>query len=415
MKLHMVKREVIFILLMAFMFMPVMKVSAADTVTVELPLNGSEVEQEFGHSGNWTFTAPDDGTITVTLKSYQGSMDGSIAKKAGASTYSLWLGSFGTIEAGTSCASVTASVHVNKGGEYCIKLYHYGDTTAKAAVSAAFVADQKVTAIQLDKSQLVVALDDNADLTATVYPADAVNQTLEWTSSDSQIVSVRKDGSIWARKIGQATITAKSTDGGNVTASCIVTVVPAKIDDVEQDKENTTRSRVSIYWGQVEGADGYRIYKYNSSKKKYVLYKDTKDNDVDILRMSAEKSCKVKVAAYVKFGNEKYEGELSKTVTAWTAPKKVSATKITSIKRYSGNALFNYIKVTWKKVKGATGYKIYAKYSGSYKLLGTTKKTSVNLYTGRGYSYQIKVVAYRNKHGMTTMAKASPVKTYKSN
>ena len=124
MKVFMEKRKMMLILLMAFVFLPVMKASAASTVTVELPLNGLVVEQEFESSGYWIFTAPEDGTITVTLKSYQGSLDGSIARKAGASTYSLWLCSLGTIEAGTARESVTGTIHIIKGKEYCIKLYH---------------------------------------------------------------------------------------------------------------------------------------------------------------------------------------------------------------------------------------------------------------------------------------------------
>lgn len=414
MKVFMEKRKMMLILLMAFVFLPVMKASAASTVTVELPLNGQVVEQEFETSGYWIFTAPEDGTITVTLKSYQGSLDGSIARKAGASTYSLWLCSLGTIEAGTARESVTGTIHIIKGKEYCIKLYHYGDTTARASVSATFVADQKVTEIRLNKNQLVMGLDDDAKLVATVYPENAVDKDLEWQSSDSSIVYVRSGGSISAEGIGQATVTVKSKDGGNVTAKCVVTVIPNKLENVEQDIENTTRSRAAIYWPEVKGASGYRVYKYNSSKKKYVLYKDTKDNDIDITRMSAEKSCKVKVAAYVQFGNTKYEGALSDAVTAWTAPKKIAATKITSIRKYSSTPQYNFIKVSWKKVKGATGYKVYGKYSGSYKLIQTTKKTSTQLYAGRGYSYKIKVVAYRKKHGLTTNAKASSAKTYKS-
>lgn len=407
-----------FMLLLLFALMPAIKsyaaTDAAYDATVSLPLNGTAIEQEFIRNGYWTFTAPDDGTVTVTLKAHQGSMRGSLCRKAGAPTYSLFLEDFPDIEEGTDSECVTQTTDVLKGKEYRIELIHYGDTIARASVSAVFTEAQKVTGIQLDKEQLILTLDDTEMLNAFVYPDNAANKSLEWTSSNPQVVHTSENGSIWARNIGQATVTVKSKDGGNAFASCVVIVVPNKMDAVKQNKEKTTRSKVSIYWKPVSRANGYHVYKYNNAKKKYVLYKDTKDSKVTITGMSAEKSCKVKVAAYVEVGDKQYEAPLSNAVTAWSAPKKVSATKIKSIQRFKSDATFNYIKVSWKKVKMATGYKVYCKYDGSYRLLGTTKKTSTQLFTGRGFKYKIKVVAYRSKHGMTTNAKASNIKTYNS-
>jgi uncharacterized protein YjdB len=82
--------------------------------------------------------------------------------------------------------------------------------------------------------------DTSAYLTATITPATATNKVVNWTSSNSNIVSVsagkttaNKDGKatikISAKKIaGTATITATTVDGKK-TAKCIVTVMKSGI------------------------------------------------------------------------------------------------------------------------------------------------------------------------------------------
>ena len=57
-------------------------------------------------------------------------------------------------------------------------------------------------------------------LTATVTPAEAMDKTVTWTSSDSTVATV-SDGTIKALKVGTTTITAKA---GEKTATCVVTV-----------------------------------------------------------------------------------------------------------------------------------------------------------------------------------------------
>lgn len=55
-------------------------------------------------------------------------------------------------------------------------------------------------------------------------PIDASNKTMEWTSSDPSIVTVDQNGIATAFKTGTCTITVKTTDGSNLSATCIITV-----------------------------------------------------------------------------------------------------------------------------------------------------------------------------------------------
>lgn len=61
-------------------------------------------------------------------------------------------------------------------------------------------------------------------LTATVLPADASNTTLSWTSSNTAVATVSPTGLVTTTGAGTCVITATSTDGSNVSATCNVTV-----------------------------------------------------------------------------------------------------------------------------------------------------------------------------------------------
>lgn len=72
-------------------------------------------------------------------------------------------------------------------------------------------------------------------LKAKVSPANASNQTLKWTSSNKDVVTVDKNGVVTVVDAGKAVITAKATDGSGKKATCKVTV----IDDAGEDEEDT--------------------------------------------------------------------------------------------------------------------------------------------------------------------------------
>ena len=84
------------------------------------------------------------------------------------------------------------------------------------------VKEATVEKVELGASALTMTINTTGKLTATVTPANAVNKTLTWTSSDSSVVSVDKNGNLNAKKEGTATITATAPNGKKAT--CVVTV-----------------------------------------------------------------------------------------------------------------------------------------------------------------------------------------------
>lgn len=81
----------------------------------------------------------------------------------------------------------------------------------------------RVTGLSLDKTTLLIAKGDTALLQAFLTPASGESD-VAWTSSDSSIVKVSKNGVVTAVAVGNATITATAYDNTSVKGNCRVTV-----------------------------------------------------------------------------------------------------------------------------------------------------------------------------------------------
>lgn len=84
----------------------------------------------------------------------------------------------------------------------------------------------KVSGVSLKNASKDIAVGASYSNIATVAPANATNQDVTWTTSDASVATVSAAGSAKGLKVGKATITATTVDGGfsasyalNVTAS----------------------------------------------------------------------------------------------------------------------------------------------------------------------------------------------------
>ena len=85
--------------------------------------------------------------------------------------------------------------------------------------------DIKVSSIKLNTKNHTMYSNQYVQLKATVLPNNAYNKSVTWKSSNSKIATVDSNGKVKALKVGNATITATSTDGSNVSAQCKIKVV----------------------------------------------------------------------------------------------------------------------------------------------------------------------------------------------
>ena len=115
-------------------------------------------------------------------------------------------------------------IHVTATDNGITKLYAEDwDGNGKRDECTVYVGGAPVSGITLDRSSKTVSLNDTEQLTAIISPSNALNKGVTWNSNNRSVVTVDNNGVITGLKVGTATISATTNDGGYV-ATCIVTV-----------------------------------------------------------------------------------------------------------------------------------------------------------------------------------------------
>ena len=78
-----------------------------------------------------------------------------------------------------------------------------------------------VTSVTLNRSSVNLEIGDTVSLYETIYPSNATNKSVTWSSSNSSVATV-SNGTVTAKSAGTASITVKTSN--NKTATCYVTV-----------------------------------------------------------------------------------------------------------------------------------------------------------------------------------------------
>ena len=107
-------------------------------------------------------------------------------------------------------------------------LYHAGSnmkTISLYRLDETSIPDVVVTEVSLDPAELTLRVGDNATLTATLTPADAVDKTIEWGTTNPDVATV-SNGVVTALAKGTAQIWVKALAVG-LADTCEVTVLGA--------------------------------------------------------------------------------------------------------------------------------------------------------------------------------------------
>ena len=95
----------------------------------------------------------------------------------------------------------------------------------KGTLVAVKVVRKDVVGIRLNQTLMTMNVGNNVKLYATILPADATNQKVNWTSSNSNVVTVDQSGNVKAVGIGSCRVTCSSADPYNrAVATCWITV-----------------------------------------------------------------------------------------------------------------------------------------------------------------------------------------------
>lgn len=183
-------------------------------IPVYIVLNAIAIDQK-----DFTMAKGDTENLTVT-GSPAAAMEGKTVKWSSSNTDAVKVDQSGKVEAvGIGTATITATV-----GEK--------SDFVKITVNA------PLKDIKLNKTETTLKKGTSETLTVTYDPEDTTDsKTVIWTSSDTSVASVDKNGKVTALKDGKATITATV---GKHTATCTVTVQEVKLTGIELDKNAVT-------------------------------------------------------------------------------------------------------------------------------------------------------------------------------
>ena len=167
---------------------------------------------------------------------------------------------------------------------------------------------------------------------------------------------------------------------------------PIAVSKIANVKTSSTRSSTKITWDEVQGADGYRVYRYNSKLKKYERIAEVKTNSFTDTNRAAGTGYAYKVRAFVKESKYYFGAYTSaiKVLTKLAAPSDVKAKRISEVSTRSKAEL------SFKTVKNATTYRIY-KYNNTIKKYEITFRVVNN----KLYRYNAKTKKYKKVNNVT--------------
>ena len=118
----------------------------------------------------------------------------------------------------------------------------------------------QATGVTLNQSSLsLTSIGDTVTLIATVSPDSAMDKSVIWTSSNTEVATIDSNGMVTAIANGTAIITVTTADGSNKTATCEVTVTSQENEPtVDEDTDISTLQNV-IYIDKVEAQSGSQM------------------------------------------------------------------------------------------------------------------------------------------------------------
>ncbi len=191
-------------------------------------------------------------------------------------------------------------------------------------------------------------------------------------------------------------------------AKLTVTTLPSKVTSVSVSNVKTTSH--TLNWSKASKANYYYIYRYSSSSKKYVKIAGTAKTTYTVNDLSSGKTYKYKIiSAVLSNGKCLAKGSASSVYSFATLPEKVTSLKGTSTE--------SSIKLTWKKVTGATKYEVYYydADASAYFLAGSVDTNTFSIQNlASEKSYKFKVKAVRVVSGKSYKAASSSALTVKT-
>ncbi len=211
-----------------------------------------------------------------------------------------------------------------------------------AAVEVPLVSLSLPDTMDIEKGQSKV-------LELTYDPLNTTEKAVTWSSSDETVLEVSSDGTITAKALGEATITAVSDIHKDIKASCKITVKEQQQTDLITIKEARSKAK-----GQVVRIKG--IVTYNDRNQTVYIQDDTdaialsNHSNSNIKLDSAKKGAEIEVKGNMDLYNNLVQIQLSEDIIVKNPNAKLPEPKLVTIKEANtGNYQSQLIKL--EKVK----------------------------------------------------------------
>ncbi|MCI9063266.1 MAG: hypothetical protein HFJ17_01490 [Clostridia bacterium] len=194
----------------------------------------------------------------------------------------------------------------------------------------------------------------------------------------------------------------KKTYYGEYSSIFVTATKPNKVENVKIISQNDTS--INLSWDKVTRATGYRVYIYNAGTNKYDYYGQTNTNSVTIANLVPAQEYKIKIRAYKESNKVKYYGSYAPVVTTITKPSKLQGFKVSDSDASS-------VKLSWQKIQGATGYKVYmySSLTNKYDYYGKTSSSSITISNlDSKVQYKFKVRGYKTFNNVQYFGGYSP-------
>ncbi|MGN1080718.1 MAG: Ig-like domain-containing protein, partial [Acutalibacteraceae bacterium] len=125
----------------------------------------------------------------------------------------------------TSVATVTdGMIHAKEEGTAVITAVSTDQSNKSSSLTVTVTNNRLVTCVRLRPVSKTLTVGDFMYLECIVCPENALDRTVRWSSSNSDVVSVDQNGRITANAPGNATVFADANDTSGKYGTCYVTV-----------------------------------------------------------------------------------------------------------------------------------------------------------------------------------------------
>lgn len=175
------------------------------------------------------------------------------------------------------------------------------------------------------------------------------------------------------------------------------TDLPANVSGFKAS--STDNSAIKLTWNKVNNADGYVVYQTKNGKWTRIAKIDANTNTYTVNKLTSGTTYKFAIRAYKNVKGKEALSPKCQILTSSTNPANITKATFATTD--------NSVQMSWNKVAGATGYRVY-KYNASTKkwqAIANIKNTSYTFTKlNAGTTYNFTVRAYKTLNKMSYMS-----------